>query len=358
VSSSRSFRLLGAVSLLVTQVVVAEGQSSVVVSPFVSYIPSATSNPLAGFALTFGGTTGLALRSGAEISISKPDSTIPGHYRPWGADADAMLFLGGLGGGATVFSRSLAPYVFTGIGLVGGDSAGKNNVSHGWSYGLGATLPLGLDADLFAEARWRMTQYVLPTSNGAPDSKSGLRFGLSFHVGGGSAEPPRRSPPRRRQRVEYEDDEEYVVAQPQVIQAPPPQVVVVQQAPPPPQQVVVVQQEPEPSTQVNINLPGTVVTSGRRSRSSRVYVVGSSCSRSHRGCSSSQRRYDFEVRAPQQQNNVIQMRSRPLPTVVRTTTTTTRTQSQSRVTSARQVQSRVITTRKTNARERAKKDPE
>jgi hypothetical protein len=354
VSSSRSFRLLGAVSLLVTQVVVAEGQSSVVVSPFVSYIPSATSNPLAGFALTFGGTTGLALRSGAEISISKPDSTIPGHYRPWGADADAMLFLGGLGGGATVFSRSLSPYVFTGIGLVGGDSAGKNNVSHGWSYGLGATLPLGLDADLFAEARWRMTQYVLPTSDGAPDSKSGLRFGLSFHVGGGSAEPPRRSPPRRRQRMEsYEDDEEYVVAQPQVIQAPAPQVVVVQPAAPPPQQVVVVQQEPEPSTQVNINLPGTVVTSGRRSRSSRVYVVGSSCSRSHRGCSSSQRRYDFEVRAPQQQTNVIQMRTRPLPTVV----TTTR-QSQSRVTSARQVQPRVTAKRPSKARERAKRDPE
>lgn len=353
-SSSRSFRLLGAVSLLVTHAVVAEGQSSVVVSPFVSYIPSATSNPLAGFALTFGGTTGLALRSGAEISISKPDSTIPGHYRPWGADADAMLFLGGLGGGATVFSRSLSPYVFTGIGLVGGDSAGKNNVSHGWSYGLGATLPLGLDADLFAEARWRMTQYVLPTSDGAPDSKSGLRFGLSFHVGGGSAEPPRRSPPRRRQRVEnYDDDEEYVVAQPQVIQAPAPQVVVVQPAPPPPQQVVVVQQEPEPSTQVNINLPGTVVTSGRRSRSNRVYVVGSSCSRSHRGCSSSQRRYDFEVRAPQQQTNVIQMRTRPLPTVV----TTTR-QSQSRVTSARQVKPRVTTTRPSKARERAKRDPE
>ena len=304
---------LAVVALALAPMVVVQGQSSVAVSPFVSYIPSATSNPLAGFALTFGGTTGLALRSSAEISISKPDSTITGHYRPWGADADAMLYLGGLGGGATVFSHALSPYLFTGIGLTGGDSLGRNNVSHGWSYGAGATIPLGLDADLFAEARWRMNQFVLPTADGAPDSRSGLRFGLSFHVGGGSSEPPRRSPPRRRQRMESYDDEEYVVAAP--APAPAPQIVIVQPAtaPPPAPTVVVVspEREREPSTSVNINLPGSVVVGQRRSgRSQRVYVTNTTCprNRSQRACL--QRIREAELRAAEAAAKVVTVRRR------------------------------------------------
>ena len=138
--------LIAALAFLAVPVLAATGQSSVTVSPFVSYVPSGATNPLAGFALTFGGTTGLALRSGAEMSISNPpmDSLAAGGYRPWSADADLMLFLGGLGGGATVFSRSLSPYAFAGIGLTGADSAGRNVVRNGWSYGVGAAIPLGL----------------------------------------------------------------------------------------------------------------------------------------------------------------------------------------------------------------------
>lgn len=265
---SSRFRLATVPFLTLAPMMVAMAQSTVAVSPFVSYVPSAASNPLAGFALTFGGTTGLALRAGADMSISNPDrvdSTALGvnRYRPWSADADAMLYLGGLGGGATVFSRSLAPYLFAGIGLMGGDSSGVNVVHNGWSYGAGATIPLGFDADVFGEARWRMTKYVLPTSNGAPDSKSELRFGLSFHVGGGSPEPRRG---RRYRDDDYDD---------RVVQVPAPQPVIVQQAPPPqtvvvtqpaPQPVVVVQQEPEPQTQINVNMPGAIVVGSRRSR--------------------------------------------------------------------------------------------
>lgn len=239
--SSRSIRLAAACSLALLPVMAAAGQSSVTVSPFVSYIPSAATNPLAGFALTFGGTTGLALRSGAEMSISNParDTLATGGYRPWGADADAMLFLGGLGGGATVFSRALSPYVFAGIGLTGADSAGKNVVRNGWSYGAGVTLPLGMDADLFGEARWRLAEYVLPTSHDAPDSKMAMRFGLSFHVGGGGAAPAPR--PRGRHHMGVAgggSDVEYVVTP-----APAPNVVVVQPAPAPAPEVVVVEQE-------------------------------------------------------------------------------------------------------------------
>jgi hypothetical protein len=281
VQSSRRV-LIVAVPLITLAPMTVEGQSNVAVSPFVSYVPSAVKNPLAGFALTFGGTTGLALRGSADLSISNPDKrdsviggagatgTIGG-YRPWAADADAILFLGGLGGGATVFSRSLSPYLFSGIGLTGGDSAGNNVVRNGWSYGAGATIPLGFDADLFAEARWRMSQYVLPTSKNAPDSRSELRFGLSFHVGGGgSSEPAPR--PRRRQRMDDYDDEVAVAPAP-VVAAPAPQVIVVQPAPAPAPVIVMPAQEPEPSTTVNVNLPGSIVFSSRRRRPRNEVVV-------------------------------------------------------------------------------------
>lgn len=271
-----------AVGALGLPVLTAAAQSNVTVSPFASYVPSAAVNPLAGFGLTFGGTTGLALRSSAQLSISNPDSAqrAAGGNRPWGADADVMLFLGGLGRGYTVFERTLNPYVFSGIFLMGAaDSASRNTTENGWSYGLGATIPLGLHADLFGEARWRMPKYVMPTSDDAPDSKSEMRFGLSFHVGGG--EPPRRAPtPRRRYYEEYED-EPVVQApapapQPVIVQqAPPPQVVVVQSPPPAPAptQVVVVQQEP-PRRSVNVNFPIVITPSrSRRSRGNHVTVV-------------------------------------------------------------------------------------
>jgi hypothetical protein len=287
---SRDVPLKAGVFLL-APLLAAAGQSSVAVSPFVSYVPSAAANPLAGFSLTFGGTTGLALRSGAELAVSTPAPVAAqtGGYRPWGADADAMLFLGGLGGGATVFSRALAPYLFTGLGMTGGDSSGVNVTRHGWSYGVGATIPLGLDADLFSEARWRMNEYVLPTAKDAPDSKSELRFGLSFHVGGGDERRP--PPPRRRQR--YDDYDDVAVA-PAPPPPPPPQTVIVTPAPapaptvvvqqaPPPTVVVVSQPEPQPTTQVNVNLPGSIVVGQGGSRSRRpqhVYVQNSSnCTR-------------------------------------------------------------------------------
>ena len=310
--STRRCTLFASLALAVVPIVGAGGQSSVAVSPYVSYVPSASSNPLGGFALTFGGTTGLALRSSAEISISNPDTAaVTGHYRPWGADADAMLFLGGLGGGATVFSRTISPYVFSGIGLTGGDSAGQNRVTNGWSYGLGALIPLGLHADLFGEARWRMTEYVLPTANNAPDSKSALRVGLSFHVGGAE---PRRPPPRRRQRDYYDDDDEYVAARapaPAPAPAPPPQVVVVQAAPPPapapapvvvvqqappPPPVVVVQQEP-PRRRSGVNIVVPIIVN-RPQRAAPVQVTPLDCSRSRRRSSCVERAQEARRRNP------------------------------------------------------------
>jgi hypothetical protein len=242
-----------------------EAQSSVAVSPFVSYVPSAATNPLAGMSLTFGGTTGLALRTSADVSLSTPrvaDSAAAngstGGARPWAADADVMLLLSSLfgGGGPTAFNHTFSPYLFSGIGMVGGDSAGRNVVHNGWSYGAGALVPLGQDADIFGEARWRMSQYVLPTSNGAPDSKSEMRFGVAFHVGGGDSPAP-----RRRYADNYDDE---VVTAPVVV--PQQQPVIVQQAPPPtvivqqpdvieqPAREVIVRERPQRVNEININL--------------------------------------------------------------------------------------------------------
>jgi hypothetical protein len=242
---SRSYRVVILIAPLITLAPMsAQAQSSVAVSPFVSLVPSSSASPLAGLALTFGGTTGLALRGSADMSIANPnklDSSAAGsRYRPWGADADAMLFLGGLGGGATVFSRALAPYVFSGIFLTSGDSAGRSVPRNGWSYGAGATIPLGLDADIFGEARWRMPEYVLPTSRDAPSSKSEFRFGLSFHVGGGgSREAP--APRRRGRGGRYESDYEDVAVAP----APAPATAT--------------------ATAVNVNMPAVVLTPSSRS---------------------------------------------------------------------------------------------
>ena len=321
--SSRRSSLLTVVSLVMAPMLVATAQSTVTVSPFMSYVPSAATNPLAGFSLTFGGTTGLALRGGAELSVANPDSAARanGGNRPWGADADIMMFLGGLGGGATVFSRALSPYLFTGIGLMGSDSAGtgKYVVQDGWSYGLGTNLPLGLDADLFGEARWRMPKYVLPTADDAPDSKSELRFGLSFHVGRGSnIAPPRRQPRRRQHLYNDDDDPNYEPVQERVVvrevpaPAPQPQVVVVQPAPAPPPQVVVVQQPaPEPPRRersVNINVP-LIIFGGTRTRERETVIIrGSECSRRNgRTRCSNDNHYTVPLSAPRVSETVVQV---------------------------------------------------
>lgn len=272
-------------SLTALAPIAARAQSSVTVSPFVSMVPSSAANPLAGIALTFGGTTGLALRGSADMSIANPNkldsaSGTSGRYRPWGADADAILFLGGLGGGATVFSRSLSPYVFSGIGLTNGDSAGRDVVRSGWSYGAGAAIPLGLDADLFGEARWRMSQYVLPTAQGAPSSKSEFRFGLSFHVGGGGGS--REPAPRRRPRHAdvYDDEEERVAVYP-TYPAPAPTATAT-------------------ATAINVNVPE--VSRSRHDRSDRRYEPSV--------LSSSTRQPTMSVRGPSDVRRVIQSRRR------------------------------------------------
>lgn len=175
-------------------------QSDLVVSPFVSFLPSAGTSPLAGLALMLAGNGGLGLRASGHVALENSNNTgfaPAGTLRPWGADADAVLSFGGhMGGGA---NRTFAPFVFAGLGVAGGDNVGDNSTYHNWSYGAGASIPLGPAVDLFGESRWRMSRYVLPTAQFAPSPTTELRFGLSFHVGlSGSSNENGRRPRERR----------------------------------------------------------------------------------------------------------------------------------------------------------------
>ena len=176
-------------------VAVASAQrSELAVTPFVSYLPSTGASPLAGLALTLGGNSGLAFRASGNLALQSKNSsaTSSTDSRPWGADADALFIFGGHNGG----SRSIAPFVFTGVGVEGVQNVINTTTRNDWSYGFGANLPLASAIDLFGEARWRMTEFVLPTAEYAPARTNELRFGLSFQVGSGSES----NPPRGRRR--------------------------------------------------------------------------------------------------------------------------------------------------------------
>jgi cell wall-associated NlpC family hydrolase len=159
-------------------------QSDVTISPFVSFLPATGASPLAGLAIALAGNGGLALRGSGHLALESSNaSTFYGTntFRPWGADADVMFFLGGHSSGG--FNRGFSPFVFAGVGVSGNDSLGQSITHNNWSYGAGATIPLGSAIEVFGESRWRMSRYVLPTASVAPSPTNELRVGLSFHVG-------------------------------------------------------------------------------------------------------------------------------------------------------------------------------
>jgi NlpC/P60 family len=183
---------------LVAPSIAAAQQSDLSVSPFVSFLPVAGGNPLAGLALTLAGNGGLGLRASAHMALENSSGNGFGSttsIRPWGADADAVLSLGRAVGG---YNRGFAPFVFAGIGTAAKDSAGYRVTRSNWSYGAGASIPLGHAIDVFSEARWRMSQYLLPTASSAPSPTNEVRIGLSFHVGGGGPSGGRVGPRDRR----------------------------------------------------------------------------------------------------------------------------------------------------------------
>ena len=149
-------------------------------SPFVTFLPSSGESPLAGLALTMGGTGGFAIRVGGQLSLQNSNTSgLVGSngYRPWGADADALFSFGRSRG-------SIAPYVFAGVGTRGDQAIRYNAGQTNWSYGAGLSLPLAGPIGLFGESRWRMSRFVLPSASNAPSPTNEFRLGVTFHVGG------------------------------------------------------------------------------------------------------------------------------------------------------------------------------
>jgi cell wall-associated NlpC family hydrolase len=169
-------------------------QPDVTISPFVSFLPATGASPLAGLAIALAGNGGLALRGSGHLALENRNaSTFYGAntFRPWGADADAVFFLAGHSYGG--YNRGFSPFVFAGVGVSGNDSLGQNVTHNNWSYGAGASIPLGTAIEVFGESRWRMSRYVLPTASLAPSPTNELRFGLSFHIGSGGSSHGRSS---------------------------------------------------------------------------------------------------------------------------------------------------------------------
>src|SRR5438552_1735863 len=86
-------------------------QSDLSVSPFIGFLPSAGTSPLAGLALTLGGSGAFALRGSANLALENSNTGATGsngRIRPWGVDADAMFLFGGRGRGS--YSRSIQPF--------------------------------------------------------------------------------------------------------------------------------------------------------------------------------------------------------------------------------------------------------
>ena len=167
--------------------------SNLAVSPFVSFLPSGGANPLAGLALTLGGASGFAVRGSANFALGTSDDgpQYRDTIRPWGADADAMFLFGGASGGGGrggSSARSVTPFVFVGMGSETNSDAGFSQTTRNWSYGAGASVPVGPAIDLFGEGRWRMSEFVLPTARDAVSPTTELRFGVSFHVGTNSSD--------------------------------------------------------------------------------------------------------------------------------------------------------------------------
>jgi cell wall-associated NlpC family hydrolase len=156
-------------------------QSDVSVGAFLSYLPSISSSPLAGLALTLANGP-MALRASGHLALENADASLASSSsRSWGVDADALLAIGGYG------RSTLIPYVFAGVGTSSTDTEGFNDQQHGWSYGGGLSIPLGSALDIWAETRQRMSRFVLPTAYDAPSPRQELRVGLSFHLGSGSS---------------------------------------------------------------------------------------------------------------------------------------------------------------------------
>jgi len=159
-------------------------QTDLAVSPFVA-LPTSTTSTVAGLGLTLAGTPDFALRATGRVALKNTYTGAfgAGTWMPaWGGDVDAVAALSGRPFGS--HNRTGSTFVFIGVGAAARDTADARLIGKSWSYGVGTMLPLGSVVDLFAESRWRMSRFVLPTAKPKPSRTKEIRFGMSFHVHG------------------------------------------------------------------------------------------------------------------------------------------------------------------------------
>jgi len=175
--------VVAAAALLATVGGARAQQPEVSLSPFVTFLPTGSARPMAGLSLTLAGGP-LALRAGGHIAVEEyAIATANGASpptRPWGADVDALAFLDSYDFGERI---GFTPYVFLGVSTAAVDSGLRRSIRPGWSYGAGLSLPVASVLGVFAEARWRMSKYVLPNATDAPPTGHEFRAGISLHVG-------------------------------------------------------------------------------------------------------------------------------------------------------------------------------
>jgi hypothetical protein len=182
---SRFRRTTACLSVLVATptIIVNAQQSDYAITPFVSFLSATGKTPLAGVDLTLSGNPEMAIRmSGrAAFRTMSADALAAGPRMPhWAFDTDIAMPLSGRPFGK---SRGAATFGFLGFGVAATDSAASRAVRKNWSYGFGAVVPLGSVTELFADSRWRMQKFVLPTAKPRPARDRELRFGVSFHWG-------------------------------------------------------------------------------------------------------------------------------------------------------------------------------
>lgn len=188
-------RWIAIISLIVplTLPIEVHAQGSSGVQLFTSYDNSFPGgNGLAGFGLTLGAGS-LAVRGSFGLSMSSFSATGPsagagGTRSPaiWNGDADIVLPDNFFGLGS-LFGGAFHPYGFAGIGARSvAASPTFSDAVKTWSYGGGASVPLGPALSFMGEVRTRTAIGLTPVS--ATDFVPGTEFrvGLDFRFGGRS----------------------------------------------------------------------------------------------------------------------------------------------------------------------------
>lgn len=167
---------------------------------FTSFDSSMPGDGTAGFGLTLGAGS-VALRGSFGLSYSTfstaPTGSAPREPSRWSGDADLIL-PDSFFGLSRLFGGALHPYGFVGIGARSiATSPSIADATKTWSYGGGASFPLGPALSIQGEARNRSALgATIMSAPGDFSSATEFRVGLEFRLGGGRSSVSPRVPSR------------------------------------------------------------------------------------------------------------------------------------------------------------------